>query len=155
MNTLGSMPFSKPVILTSVPDRRVPARLNATSIYRRYFQCVFFHLSLLNFSISTIFNTSSTMSEGKESPSPQRQTGAQLHEPPGTGVRSENKTSEQIKDSSKSQLEVGSEKSLAPAYRRCVANTCRRRTCPRTRAGQWRTPWSANFQRGRGTRRVR
>ncbi|TQV94540.1 hypothetical protein V2A60_005578 [Cordyceps javanica] len=45
------------------------------------------------------------MSEGRQSPSPQRQTGAQMHEPPGDGVHSENKSSEQVKDASKSELE--------------------------------------------------
>ncbi|OAA74095.1 hypothetical protein ISF_00996 [Cordyceps fumosorosea ARSEF 2679] len=45
------------------------------------------------------------MPEGRESPSPQRQTGAQLHDPPGHGVHSENKTSEQVEEASKSELE--------------------------------------------------
>ncbi len=46
------------------------------------------------------------MSEGRESPSPERQTGAQLHETPGQGIHSKDKTSEQLQESSKSQLEV-------------------------------------------------
>ncbi|EJP66795.1 hypothetical protein ACQRIT_006110 [Beauveria bassiana] len=44
------------------------------------------------------------MSEGRQSPSPQRQTGAQVNDPPGSGVHSKNKTSEQVQDASKSQL---------------------------------------------------
>ncbi|KAM3443177.1 hypothetical protein NHJ13734_002063 [Beauveria thailandica] len=49
------------------------------------------------------------MSEGRQSPSPQRQTsdqvGARVKDPPGSGVHSINKTSEQVQEASKSQLE--------------------------------------------------
>ncbi|KAM3502897.1 hypothetical protein MY10362_004536 [Beauveria mimosiformis] len=46
------------------------------------------------------------MSEGRQSPSPQRQTGAQVNDAPGSGVHSKNKTSEHVQEASKSQLEV-------------------------------------------------
>ncbi|KAM3512494.1 hypothetical protein MY11210_003837 [Beauveria gryllotalpidicola] len=46
------------------------------------------------------------MSEGRQSPSPERQTGAQVNDPPGSAVHSKNKTSEQAQDASKSQLEI-------------------------------------------------
>jgi hypothetical protein len=46
------------------------------------------------------------MSQGRESPDPQRQTGTQLHNHPGQGLHSENKTKGQVEESSKSQLGV-------------------------------------------------
>lgn len=46
------------------------------------------------------------MSEGRESPDPERQSGAQLHDTIGQGVHSKDKSSKQVEESSKSQTEV-------------------------------------------------
>lgn len=46
------------------------------------------------------------MSEGRESPDPQRQSGAQLHDTMGQGVHSKDKSSKQGEESTKSQTEV-------------------------------------------------
>ncbi|KAJ4158324.1 uncharacterized protein LMH87_008856 [Akanthomyces muscarius] len=45
------------------------------------------------------------MSEGRESPEPERQSGAQLHDTMGQGVHSKDKSSKQVEESSKSQTE--------------------------------------------------
>ncbi|EGX94404.1 hypothetical protein CCM_02675 [Cordyceps militaris CM01] len=45
------------------------------------------------------------MPQGGESPSPERQTGGQIHDPPGHGVHSKDKTSGQVQDASKSNVE--------------------------------------------------
>ncbi|OAR00733.1 hypothetical protein LLEC1_00217 [Akanthomyces lecanii] len=45
------------------------------------------------------------MSEGRESPDPERQSGAQLHDTMGQGVHSKDKSSKQVEESSKSQTE--------------------------------------------------
>lgn len=49
------------------------------------------------------------MSEGRESPEPERQSGAQLHDTMGQGVHSKDKSSKQVEESSKSQTEVRAE----------------------------------------------
>jgi len=45
------------------------------------------------------------MPEGRESPSPERQTGKQIHDPPGSGQGLNNKADEKTDKDPKSQLE--------------------------------------------------
>ncbi|OAA74598.1 hypothetical protein LEL_08179 [Akanthomyces lecanii RCEF 1005] len=45
------------------------------------------------------------MSEGRESPEPERQSGAQLHDTMGQGVHSKDKSSKEVEESSRSQTE--------------------------------------------------